>query len=301
MAASPKDAAPPRSVAALPVWKGSIKSKPLLGGISNENWLVIDDAGEHVVRLGKDYPFHHVHRDREIMTARAAETAGFSPPVEYAKAGVMVSRYLHARTFEASDVRDNISHITVLIRDFHQKMPRYISGPGFMFWPFHVIRDYARTLREAKSRMVPQLPVYLALADELESAQVPLPIVFGHNDLLPANLLDDGTRLWLIDFEYAGFSTAMFDLAGLSSNAGFTAKESDALLGMYFGHTPSPELRRSLAAMQCASLLREAMWSMVSELYLDAPATDYPAYTQENLDRLDLALDSLHTLHGCKA
>ncbi len=301
MAASPKDAAPPEMLATLPVWKGSITTRPLLGGISNESWLVIDDAGEHVVRLGKDYPFHHVDRVRELMTARAAEMAGFSPPVEYAQTGVMVSRYLNARTFDAGDVRRHIDRITVLIRDFHQKMPRHVSGPGFMFWPFHVIRDYARTLQDAQSRMVPRLPVYLALADELESAQVPLPIVFGHNDLLPANLLDDGERLWLIDFEYAGFSTAMFDLAGLSSNAGFSAEESDALLGRYFGHAPGPELRRSLAAMQCASLLREAMWSMVSELYLDAPGTDYPAYTQDNLDRLDLALESFHTLHGCNA
>src|SRR5690606_12399917 len=122
----------------------------------------------------------------------------------------------------------------------------------------------------ARSRVCPKLPAYLLLADELEAAQVPLPIVFGHNDLLPANLLDDGQRLWLIDFEYAGFSTAMFDLAGLSSNAGFSAEESEALLADYFEREPEPELMRSLSAMQCASLLREAMWSMVSELYLDA-------------------------------
>ena len=66
----------------------------------------------------------------------------------------------------------------------------------------------------------------LALAEELEQAQVALPIVFGHNDLLPANFLDDGNRLWLIDFEYAGFSTAMFDLAGAASNAGMSADEA---------------------------------------------------------------------------
>ena len=55
----------------------------------------------------------------------------------------------------------------------------------------------------------------------LEQAQVPLPIVFGHHDLLPGNFIDDGKRLWLIDWEYGGFGTAMFDLANLSSNGGF--------------------------------------------------------------------------------
>jgi thiamine kinase-like enzyme len=146
--------------------------------------------------------------------------------------------------------------------------------------------------------MAPYLPAYLELGEELEATQTPLPIIFGHNDLLPANLLDDGERLWLIDFEYAGFSTAMFDLAGLSSNAGFSTEESEALLAIYFGRTPDEATRRALAAMQCASLLREAMWSMVSEIHLDAPGTDYVAYTRENLDRLDAALDAYRARYG---
>lgn len=291
-------AAQSERIAALPIWKGRIDIEPLIGGISNESWLVTDEAGGHVVRFGEDYPFHHVLRDRELMTARAAEAADLAPAVEYAEPGVMVCRHLRAKTFGESDVRANIGRVAAIIRSFHEKMPHHVSGPGFMFWPFHVVRDYARTLGEGGSRMTEHLPTYLAMADELEATQIPLPIVFGHNDLLPANLLDDGKRLWLIDFEYAGFSTAMFDLAGLSSNAGFSPEESEALLGAYFGSKPDDALRRSLAAMQCASLLREAMWSMVSELYLDAPGTDYVAYTTENLRRLDLAIDAYRTKYG---
>ena len=285
-------------IAALPVWEGQIAIEPLMGGISNESWLVTDARGRHVVRFGKDYPFHHVFREREVMTARAAEEASFAPAVEHAEPGVMVSRHLLAKTYGEADVRANIERVAKIVREFHYKMPRHVSGPGFMFWPFHVIRDYARTLGDGGSRMAAHLPAYLAMAEELEAAQMPLPIVFGHNDLLPANLLDDGERLWLIDFEYAGFSSAMFDLAGLSSNAGFSAEESEALLGYYFDRSPDPAMLRSLAAMQCASLLREAMWSMVSELYLNAPGTDYVAYTQENLKRLEAALDAYRTQYG---
>lgn len=287
-----------RRISALPIWQGKLRLRPLLGGISNESWRVTDATGDHVVRFGQDYPFHHVLRDREMMTARAAEAAGFAPAVEYAGKGTMVSRFLNAKTYGEADVRDNLVRVADLVRDFHHEMPRHVSGPAFLFWPFHVVRDYARTLRKAESRMVPRLDGWIELADELEAAQMPLPIIFGHNDLLPANFLDDGDRLWLIDFEYAGFSTAMFDLAGLSSNAGFSVEQSDELLARYFDRTPDRDLRRSLAAMQCASLLREAMWSMVSELYLDAPGTDYVAYTQENLERLDAALDHYRTNHG---
>ena len=201
-------------VRALPLWKGPITLVPLKGGLSNESWLVTDAAGRHVARIGRDYPFHHVFREREIMAARAAHAAGFAPAIHYAEPGVMVSAYLGAKTYGAEDVRDNIPRIATLMRRFHEEMPKHVSGAGFMFWVFHVIRDYARTLETGNSRLLPQVPRYLALAGALEAAQKPLPIVFGHNDLLPANFLDDGDKLWLIDFEYAGFNTAMFDLAG---------------------------------------------------------------------------------------
>lgn len=285
-------------IRALPLWNGAISVEPLRGGLSNESFLVADANGRHVVRFGKDFPFHHVLREREIMTAKAAAAAGLAPKVEFAEPGVMVSVYLGAKTFGPEDVRENRLRVAKLVRTFHEEMPKHVSGPGFMFWVFHVNRDYARTLKVGKSRMASRLPEFLALNDALEATQLPLPIVFGHNDLLPANFLDDGERLWLIDFEYAGFNTAMFDLAGASSNAAMTAGESEELLEAYFGGEPDQGLKRSHAAMQCASLLREAMWSMVSELHLSAPGVDYVAYTAENLSRLNAALESYQTTYG---
>jgi len=285
-------------IRAMPCWQGRITIAPLKGGISNESYVVGDGAGRHVVRFGKDYPFHHVFRDRELMTARAAHAAGFGPEVRYAEPGIMVSAYLGAKTFGAGDVVAERRRVADLLRRFHRQMPAEISGAAFLFWPFHVVRDYARTLKAGNSRMVPHLPDYVALAGELEAAQAALPIVFGHNDLLPANILDDGQKLWLIDFEYAGFSTAMFDLAGATSNAGLSPDEAEDFLDAYFDGAPDPAIRRSHAAMQCASLLREAMWSMVSELHLTAPGADYVGYTADNLDRLDKALDHYRTIYG---
>jgi thiamine kinase-like enzyme len=272
----------------IPIWTGPVTIDPLHGGLSNESWLVADPSGRFVVRMGVDYPFHHVLRSRELMTARAAHLAGFAPEVVWAGPGVMVSRFIEGRTFSASDVRDNLPRIARLLHGFHNTMARHVTGAGFMFWPFHVIRDYGHSLQG--SRHAPNLPGFLDLNARLEAAQVPLPIVFAHNDLLPANFIDDGHKLWLIDFEYAGFSTAMFDLAGVSANAQFDAAASDRLLEDYFGRRPDPALRKSLAAMQCAALLREAMWSMVSELHLTTPGVDFAAYAEENLTRLDKAL-----------
>lgn len=285
-------------IRALPCWSGRLDITPLKGGISNESYLVGDGAGRHVVRFGRDYPFHHVFRERELMTARAAHAAGFGPAIRYAEPGIMVSAYLGAKTFGGRDVVAERRRVADLLRRFHGEMPAAVSGAAFLFWPFHVVRDYARTLEAGGSRMMPHLADYRTLAQELEAAQVPLPILFGHNDLLPANILDDGERLWLIDFEYAGFSTAMFDLAGATSNAGFSAEEAEDFLEAYFGGAPDPAIRRSHSAMQCASLLREAMWSMVSELHLATPGVDYVGYTAQYLERLDRALDHFRTTYG---
>ena len=91
-------------IRALPCWAGRIEIAPLKGGISNESYVVSDGAGRHVVRFGKDYPFHHVSRERELMTARAAHAAGFGPEVRYAEPGVMVSAFLGVKTYGAGDV-----------------------------------------------------------------------------------------------------------------------------------------------------------------------------------------------------
>ncbi len=282
----------------LPCWQGPIQIALLKGGISNESYVVTDAAGRHAVRFGVDYPFHHVSRQRELMVARSAHAAGFGPEVRYAEPGVMVTAFLGAKTYGPEDVVANADAVARLLQQFHATMARHVSGSAYLFWPFHVVRDYAQTLAAGGSRMVALLPDYVALAEELEQAQVPLPIIFGHNDLLPANILDDGERLWLIDFEYAGYSTAMFDLAGATSNAGFSDPASVDFLGHYLGRTPDPDFLKAFAAMQCASLLREAMWSMVSELHLNAPGADYVSYTDENLVRLEAALDRYRSLYG---
>jgi thiamine kinase-like enzyme len=282
-------------IAALPVWQGRPQVTLLVGGLSNASFVVTDATGKFVVRSGEDYPFHHVFRERELMTARAAASAGLAPEIVYAEPGLMVSRFIEGRVFGEADVRANIERIAGIVRRFHQTMAPGITGPGFAFWVFHVVRDYAHTLRDSRNPLTRRLPELLAINAELEAAQLPLRIVFGHNDLLPANIIDDGKRLWLIDFEYAGFNTAMFDLAGLASNAAFDTAQSDALLAAYFGRAPDDQLRSSHAAMQCASLLREALWALVSEMYLSAPGADYDAYAHDNFARFDAALAAYRT------
>jgi thiamine kinase-like enzyme len=127
---------------------------------------------------------------------------------------------------------------------------------------------------------------------------VPLPIVFGHHDLLPGNFIDDGRKVWLIDWEYGGFGTAMFDLANLSSNGAFGAAEDAALLDAYFEGRVGDDLRRAFAAMKAASALREALWAMVSDVHLKTPDVDYKAHARDYLARAQAGFDRFAERHG---
>jgi thiamine kinase-like enzyme len=290
-------AAEPR-ILALPVWTGRLRIAPLPGGLSNESYDVRDDHTRYVVRFGHDAPVHHVFRAREIMTARAAHAAGFAPELIHAEPGVMVSRFIEGQPFVEADVRANVERVGRLVRQFHQAMPRFVSGAPFLFWPFQAMRDYSRALGGSTNPALARMPEWLTLADRLEAAQTPLPIIFGHNDFMPGNFIDDGRKLWLIDYEYAGFSTAMFDLANLASNSTFTPDQSEALLALYFDGAPTDALRRSHAAMMCASLLREVFWAMASEVHMPVAGVDHGAYAIENIGRFEAALARYHTLYG---
>jgi thiamine kinase-like enzyme len=275
-------------IRALPCWHGPITLEPLKGGLSNVSFHVVEEGGRKAVaRVGEDFPFHHVSRTREAATSRAAHAAGLSPRVIYDEPGLLVLEFIDGRTYGEADVRDNVAECANLLKRCHRDLARHVRGPAQIFWVFHVLRDYAATLEEAGHRNRPRLAGWMKAAERLEAAQVPLPIVFGHHDLLPTNFLDDGRRLWLIDWEYGGFGTAMFDLANIAANASFGPAEEDALLATYFGAAPDAVVRRSFEAMKAASALREAMWAMVSELFLDSPGVDYIAHGDEFIGRFD--------------
>jgi thiamine kinase-like enzyme len=278
-----------RKTKALACWRRPVDPKPLGGGISNHNFLV-EDGARYFVRIGEDFPVHNVLRRFELAASRAAHAAGVSPEVVYAEPGAMVFRYVEGRTLEPEDVRSAtmLERIVPLMRTCHRELPKHFRGPAPIFWVFQVVRDYAARLADDGHRLAGELPRYLAAAEALERAVGPVEIVFGHNDLLAANLIDDGSRLWLVDWEYGGFNSPLFDLGGLASNNELSPALEERLLELYFEAPVSDELRRRYHAMKCASLLREAMWSMVSEIHLTIDF-DYEAYTAENLDRFERA------------
>jgi thiamine kinase-like enzyme len=282
---------PEDRIHALGIWQGSIEVSSLFGGLTNRNYLVKDRSRRYVVRLGKDIPIHHISRANELAASRAAHAAGISPAVIHAEPGVLVLDYIDAAALTAEDLRSAamFDRVVPLVRECHFEVPKHFRGPAMIFWVFHVIRDYGAALG-ADSRHARSIASLIEKAERLEKAAGPFEIGFGHNDLLASNFLDDGEKLWLIDWDYAGFNTPLFDLGGLASNNEFSPEQETAMLETYFERPVDDEIWHRYLAMKCASLLRETMWSMISESQSSIDF-DYSGYTDENLARFDRAYE----------
>ena len=277
----------------LEFWSAPVEPEPLGGGITNTNFIVSDRDERFVVRIGDDIPIHGVMRFNEIAAARAAHAAGISPEIVYEADGVFVMRFIKGKTLTEAEVRDqqNLERILPLIKICHTEIPKYFQGPALVFWPFHVCRNYIHTARAGNSRMMDLLPRFLDINVELEKTVGEIKLIFGHNDLLAANFIDDGKRLWLLDWDYAGYNAALFDLANLSSNNELSPAQEDWVLETYYQKPVTDGLRRRLAAMKCVSLLRETLWSIVSEIHSTLDF-DYVNYTSKNRDRFENAYDA---------
>ena len=279
-------------IKSLPIWKNLENIEPLEGGITNLNFLVSDSGSKSVVRLGSDIPEHLVYRSNEIIVSEAAYEIGVSPKLIYNEPGVLVLEFIESKTLEPKTVRENLNKIVPIIRKIHDEIPNKLSGQPQIFWVFYVIKYYSNYLLNNNSSHISLIQSLLKKAEKLEKLSSPREIVFGHNDLLAANFLDDGSKIWVVDWEYGGFNDPLFDIGGLSSNNDLDENLENEVLEMYFKEKPSKDLIIKYNAMKTASLLRETMWSMVSEI-TSKIEFNYAEYTSDNLKKFEESFDKL--------
>ena len=88
-----------------------------------------------------------------------------------------------------------------------------VRGTAVLFHVFHVVRDYLATLRDGGSRYAGEIASWADRAALLEAVVGPIELVFGHNDLLASNFIDDGKRLWTIETSKGDKVTARYFIA----------------------------------------------------------------------------------------
>ena len=273
-------------------WKSNIKINKIQGGITNQNFLVEDCSGKYVVRLGLDMPEHLISRSNELSAIKAASDCNISPSLAYFEEGVIILDFIECKTLNENGVIKNLSKIIPLIKKIHLEVPKKIKGYPFIFWIFYTINHYSKFLLDNNSLHKKIIKDLLEKSELLEINSSPYEIVFGHNDLLCGNFLDDGSKIWIIDWEYSGYNSPLFDLGGLASNNNFNYDQEEYLLENYFEKKINNELLLKYESMKCMSLLRETMWSMVSEITSKIDF-NYKTYTQENITKFNSAFNKM--------
>ncbi|WP_230487258.1 phosphotransferase [Nocardioides anomalus] len=269
----------------------SWRASELPGGLTNHNLHVVtDDDGpplDLVVRCSSgDAALLGIDRDAEhVNTARAATAGVGAAVVEYRPdLAMLVIEYLHAEALQDADFTDAgvLGRAARACRQLH-------AGPRFVgdFDMFQRQADYRRTVRERGFALPPTYDDHAAAWAEVQRAlQVhPRPTVPCNNDLLAANHLDDGERVWLIDYEYSGNNEACFELGNTATECGFTPEQTEAWVEAYFDHPT----RADLARVRLQTLVSAYGWSLWGFIQAATSPIDHDfwAWGLEHLERAE--------------
>ncbi len=284
-------AVPAEAVRALAPVLGEPEGAPeaLTGGITNRNYRLRWGGRDCVLRMpGKDTALLGIERRAEWAATRAAAATGIGPPAIAFDPGLgcLVTEFVEGRPVEPEELRARIPELAEALRTIH--------GGGALpaaFDAFAVVEQYRRIAGERGAEPPPGLG---ALADGARAIRAvltgpehePVPC---HNDLLSANVLDDGRRLRILDWEYAGMGDRYFDLGNLAANNGFTEADDEALLGAYWPDGCTPRRLAALRLMRVMSDFREGMWGVVQATVSELDF-DFAGYAGEHLGRVAGAL-----------
>ncbi|HEX4897155.1 MAG TPA: choline/ethanolamine kinase family protein [Candidatus Limnocylindrales bacterium] len=248
-------------IAAIPGWAGChVLTVPIAGGLTNRNYRVEVDGVPHFVRIpGPGTDLLAVDRANELHNTRAAAEAGVGARVVHHLPGwnVIVLEWLDARTMsnDAFAGPGGPARIAEVLRWLH-------AGPRFRD-DFDMVALSARYLEVIDERGIPVPEGYREHLDAVPRIDAalrarPLPTVPCHNDLLAENYLDDGGRLWIVDYEYSGNNDPTFELGNTAQELGFDEARLDALVAAYFG-AATPSL---LARCRLQMVMSDVGWTL---------------------------------------
>jgi len=244
----------------VPVLSGPRQVEELPGGLTNLNLRVRTATGDFVVRLTRsDAALLDIDRVAEHANTVAAAAAGVGAPVLDWRPdlGLLVLGFLEGRTLTDADLRDpdTIHRGVEAIRRLHAG-PRFIND----FDMFHRQAGYLATVRSRGFRLPAGYDAHAPRWDDVRRALAATapPTVPCNNDLLAANFIDDGERVWLIDYEYSGNNDPAFELGNTVTECDLDEHSTQSLVRGYLGR----ESRAWLARVRLGALCSEYGWSL---------------------------------------
>lgn len=255
-----------------------------LGGLTN----MVFRLGDHCLRVPGKGTEEYIDRANELVATKLVAEAGVGPEILYADAetGVFVSRFVEgAATMTPERFREVPGAPARAAKAFRRL---HDSGAVFpaRFELFAMIDSYLAILSTKDVGLPEGYHDVLREAEAVRAALSahPLPNVACHCDPLCENFLDDGERVWIVDWEYSGMNDPMWDLGDLSVEGGFGPDQDTELLQAYFDREPDPSERGRMIIYKAMCDLLWTLWGLI-QLANDNPADDFRAYADGRFAR----------------
>ena len=278
-------------IRAVPALADHTEISDLSGGLTNRNVKVTTDRGVFVARLSSpesallaiDRANEHANSVAAAASGAAPEVIAFAPEVS-----VLAVRFCEGSTWTDDDVLDpaNGPRIAAICRQLH-------SGPAFVN-DFDMLRLQPHYLSVVLERGLRLPDRYLDFAPHVTAigaalAVRPQRLVPCNNDLLAANVIDSGHRLWLIDYEYSGNNDPFFEIGNLWSEATGTPDDLERLVAAYIGRT-SAALTARARLWGLMSKYGWMLWASIQDGTSDLDF-DFWAWGLEKYDRATAEFD----------
>ena len=259
----------------------------LPGGLTNRNFKITMANATYVARVASaGSELLAIDRDREYRNSARAAAAGVGAPViEYApEVGVLVIGYVEGRTLANADVAEpaNLSRIASACKALHGA--ERFDGDFDMF-------EIQRRYRDVAADRGIKIPDgYDELKDAFGAAEQALASRAGgtvpcNNDLLAANFIDDGRRIWLIDYEYSGNNDPCFELGNIWAECHLSDKALEALIAGYYG----VPLRNKVARAMLLGLAGKYGWTLWGAIQAAVSPIDFDFWSW-GMERFDGAV-----------
>lgn len=244
----------------------------LSGGLTNRNLLIQSGNTKYVARISSNHSsLLAIDRENEYENSLLAAEIGVGPAVHgyLPGEGLLVIEFIHGRTFTAQDVSDNLPRIAQSCRSLHSAKPFARN-----FDMFNAQSSYLQVVQERGFR----LPIdYLKFSDHISKMRTAMKVleegrVPCNNDLLPGNFIDDGQKIWIIDYEYSGNNDACFELGNIWAESFLELEKLEELVDAYYGvHRPEKIARAWLQALlgKYGWTLWASIQNSISELEFD--------------------------------
>ena len=286
-----------QALAAIPAFAADAPSARImrLKGLTNHVFKIEAQNGSYTLRLPGAGTASIIDRRVEEINGRAAAASGIAPEMLYFGAdGVMITRFIEGATLSPSRFGDDptaLERVADLLCHLHNDCAAFARE----FRVFDIMENYTIILMQRGPPLSDNQLESIRLTQEARAVLRANPVQTRpcHCDPTGANLIDNGERMWLIDWEYSGMNDPAWDLAYLSIEADLDPASDQRLLTLYLGRAPGTAEIARMRVYKALCQHLSALWAMIQHMNGNRSA-DFLGYAEATFERCRsrmLALD----------